>query len=317
MLPLLFPAVLGSTYTASSTPEFQIDSHDLYDDYPITYHNTRTLTLLDSVGHGRFSQVYRAMLSNGTVVAAKCLRPTQSWRLKREVHFLELLQGVPHVVDFIGVYGDEYSPIVVTEFATRDNETNLSLEDLKWAMRCLLTTLNATHYRHVFHRDIKWQNLMVSFKNRTIKVIDWGLAEYVVRDRKLPSRVGTRSYKAPELLLGAELYGPEVDVWAAGVILANLMFGSPSFFRGAEDRVVLDRQTQVFGYRRMSRLAKEFHYKRRVTHRDRQSLLEFALPHTRRLITRDGLDLLEQMMMPERRSRVTAADALIHPFFTS
>jgi casein kinase II subunit alpha len=315
MLVLLVVALYGISDSCSSSKAFSIESNELYDSYEITYHDDRHLTLHEQVGHGRFSQVYRAVLPNGAIVAAKRLKPIESWRLKREVKFMELLRGVPHVIEFIGVYGDRWSPIIVTEFATRDNDIDLTLDDLRWVMRCLLAALNATHYRHVFHRDIKWQNLMVSFHNRTFKLIDWGLAEYIVADRKLASRVGTKTYKAPELLMGARMYGPEVDVWAAGVTMANLMFGCPSFFPGANDREVLARQTRIFGHLRMSRLAKQYRYKWKRFGSERQSILEFALPHTRSLFTSRALDLLGQLLVPERDSRLTAAEALFHPFF--
>jgi serine/threonine protein kinase len=98
--------------------------------------------LFAEIGHGRFSQVYRAQLSNGTTAAAKRLRPTDLWHVQREVHFLQLLQGIPHVIELIGVYGTDQQPAIVTAFASRDNMTLITLKDLQWVMRCLLTALN-------------------------------------------------------------------------------------------------------------------------------------------------------------------------------
>jgi casein kinase II subunit alpha len=317
MLFLLITARLTTTDSSSTSKLRTIDSNEIYDSYTIKYHDEKSLSLLEEVGHGRFSKVHRATLSNGSIVAAKYLKPTEYWRVKREVTFLDLLRGIPHVIEFIGVYGDENSPIIVTEFASRDKNTNITLNDLKWAMNCLLSALNETHYRHVFHRDIKWQNLMVSFRERTLKIIDWGLAEYIVSDRKLSSRVGTKTYKAPELLMGAQFYGSEIDILAAGITMANLMFGCPSLFTGSGDLEILFRQIEIFGRLRMSRIAKELKYKRKIVDRKRRSFLEFALPHTRQLITSEALDLLEKLLMPEGKRRITAADALTHLFFTN
>jgi casein kinase II subunit alpha len=189
------------------------------------------------------------------------------------------------------------------------------VDDLKWLMSSLLMCLNATHYHHVFHRDIKWQNLLVSFSDRKLRVVDWGLAEYVITNFRYSFRVGTKSYKAPELLMKSPEYGPEIDVWAAGVTFANLIFGCPSFFSGTSDRGVLHRHVQLFGRLRMSRIAKALGYEKAIPFSGRQSWLEFALPHTRNLITRGSLELLQTLLVPEATRRPTAAQALMSSFF--
>jgi serine/threonine protein kinase len=302
---------------ASTRPESDpLRGSDLHGSYAIHYRDERALTMHGEIGHGRFSRVYRATLPDGTPVAAKCLKPGEPWRLRREVRFMELLRdhGVPNAVRLVGVYGDEHAPIIVTELAHRDDAAPIALDDLRWLMRSLLATLNQTHYLNVFHRDIKWANLMVSFKNRTLRVIDWGLAEWVIKDMAIPV-VGTKSYKAPELLLGAEKYGPAVDVWAAGVVMGNLMFGCYSFFSGSSESAVLLKQAKIFGTRRIARLAKQYGYTKRVPRVAPRSMLEFALPHTRHLFTRASFDLLVELLRPERADRIKAADALTHDFF--
>lgn len=286
---------------------------EIHDGYEIHYLDEEQVELLDEVGHGRFSNVYRAKL-NDTLVAAKKLKPIEPWRVKREVRFMTALKDAPNVVKLHGVYGDELSPIIVTEFVARDENTNISYEDLQWIMRELLMALNATHYEHIFHRDIKWQNLLVSFKERRLRIIDWGLAEFFIRGRRYSPSAGTKSYKAPELLLGCRQYGPAVDVWAAGIIMANLMFGCPSFFNAGDVQGVLARHTQFFGPRRMRRLAKMCGYRRPLLQTGGQSFLELALPHTRHLIKKEAIDLLQELLTPEPNLRITAADALLHPF---
>jgi serine/threonine protein kinase len=309
----------ASLDTSSSSESRQLTGSDLHGSYPITYRDISGLTMLNEIGHGRFSRVRRATLPDGAAVAAKCLLPGQSWRLKREVRFLELVRdrGVPNVVNLIGVYGNERAPIIVTELAYRDDAVLISLDDLKWVMRSLLSTLNETHRLNVFHRDIKWQNLLVSFKNRSLTVIDWGLAEWIMPNRTLSSFVGTKGYKAPELLLGVKQYGPEIDIWATGVVMANLMFGCARFFSGGSEEAVLRKQVLLFGWQRISKLADKYGYKKRIQRVAQRTALEYALPHTRQLITRGALDFLRELLMPERGQRITAAEALVHSFLRS
>jgi serine/threonine protein kinase len=115
--------------------------------------------------------------------------------------------------------------------------------------------------------------------------------------------------------MGYRYYGADVDIWAAGVTMANLLYGCPSFFSGADDEAVLGRHTRIFGNLRMSRIAQDLGYDGAIQHYQKQSLLEYALPHTRHLFTRDSLDLLQQLLIPEMKARISAAEALQHPFF--
>jgi casein kinase II subunit alpha len=314
LLPLLH--VLSSSRDGSGfSSDGVLDASDLYETYPITYLNASSLELLDEIGSGRFSWVHRARLPDGRVIAAKRLKPAESWRLKREVKFLEMLRGCPHVLEFIGVYGDELDPIIATELAPHDTAARVALSDVRWAMRCLLGALNATHARRAFHRDVKWANVLMSFRERSFRLIDWGLAELVIPGRPLGPRTGTKCYKAPELLLGWRDYGPPVDVWAAGVSMANLMFGRHCFFAAGNDRGVLTRHAQLFGHARIAKIARQIGYEGHVPFYLKRSFLEFALPDTRALFTSDAIDLLERLLTPEVRDRITAGEALLHPFF--
>jgi serine/threonine protein kinase len=305
---------VGSTSDSNPVSSSSV-RHRIHDAYNLTYLNETDLELLDEIGGGRFAQVYRARLSNGRIVAAKRLKPLESWRLKREVKAMSLLQGVPNVVEFIGLYGDDFSPVIVTEFAPSEPFGFVVLEELRWAVYSVLAALNGTHSLGLFHRDVKWQNMLVSFRKRSLKLVDWGLAEPILPPRKLPYRVGTTSYKAPELLMGVRYYGAEVDVWAAGVAMAELMFGCPTFFPAADDEEVLARQTRVFGNERMGALARGYECDVHLPFHREAGFVEFALPHTRHLFTRESLDLLGRLLTPEREARATAAEALAHEFF--
>lgn len=317
MLIFLICAVFSSSSEEhGSSSDLVLDSEELHNDYVIEYKDENDIEMVKEIGHGRFSNVFHAKI-NGEDVAAKRLKPVESWRIKREIRFMEMLRDEPNVVKLHGVYGDELGPVIVTELAKTDSNTIISYGDLQWTMKEILRALNGTHYHHVFHRDIKWQNMLVSFQERKLRIIDWGLAEYVIQGHEYTPCVGTKSYKSPELLLEYRNYGTGVDIWAAGVVFANLMFGCPSFFAGADNAAVLARHVRLFGTRRMMKLARGLGYKKSLTHASGQSFLEYALPHTRHLITRPSLDLLQKMLTPEPDYRISAADALDHPFFTS
>jgi cyclin-dependent kinase-like len=89
------------------------------------------------------------------------------------------------------------------------------------------------------HRDIKPENLLISTTPGSVgklKLCDFGFARALPtnKDVSITDYVSTRWYRAPELLLGSTHYGKEVDVWAVGCIMAELVDGQP-LFPGAQE----------------------------------------------------------------------------------
>lgn len=84
------------------------------------------------------------------------------------------------------------------------------------------------HDKNILHRDIKSSNLLVNSKGH-LKIADFGLARKWKEDSAHTNKVITLWYRPPELLLGASVYGREVDVWSAGCILGELFVRRPPF----------------------------------------------------------------------------------------
>lgn len=91
-----------------------------------------------------------------------------------------------------------------------------------------MSGLEHCHNRDVLHRDIKCSNLLIDNEGN-LKIADFGLATFYDPERKqvMTNRVVTLWYRAPELLLGATSYGVGIDLWSAGCILAELLYGKP------------------------------------------------------------------------------------------
>jgi cell division cycle 2-like protein len=104
-----------------------------------------------------------------------------------------------------------------------------TMGQVKCLMRQLLSAVEYLHDNWVVHRDIKTSNLL--FNNRGIlKLCDFGLArEYSSPIRPMTQMVVTLWYRAPELLLGATVYGPAIDIWSVGCVFAELLNGKPLF----------------------------------------------------------------------------------------
>jgi cyclin-dependent kinase 12/13 len=113
----------------------------------------------------------------------------------------------------------------------RDNRVEMTPYLVKWLMKQLVEGLQHCHQHRVLHRDIKASNVLID-NYGNLKLADFGLARSyseTCSDTKYSNKVITLWYRPPELLLGSETYGPAVDMWSVGCILAEMIEGRPLF----------------------------------------------------------------------------------------
>ena len=109
----------------------------------------------------------------------------------------------------------------------RNWEAPLTLAQSKSYALQLMRGLAFIHSQNIIHRDLKPSNLLIS-PSRRLKIADFGLAR-LKSERPMSHQVGTRWYRAPELLYSAKQYDYGVDLWAAGTIIGELYTFSPLF----------------------------------------------------------------------------------------
>jgi cyclin-dependent kinase 7 len=277
------------------------------------------------IGEGTYGIVYEALdKNNGQMVAIKKLRQCRTRdgvnaATLREIKLLQELTH-PNVIELIDVYPHTGNINLVFEECTTDLETvimdktvAITNSHIKSYMAMLLRGIHHCHTNNVLHRDIKPNNLLFD-QHGQMKIIDFGMAREFDPNgnHKMTNQVVSRWYRAPELLFGAKHYGPSVDMWAVGCILAELLQRKP-LFPGESDLEQLGRIFKTLGTPSKENWpgADELPYFVEYTHMvspDLQSIFPDATP--------ESLQLLSQLLYYNPKGRSNAMHAMEHPFFT-
>lgn len=282
---------------------------------------------IDKIGSGTYGDVYRAKdQMTGEIVALKKIRleiqdegvPATAIR---EISLLKELAH-PNIVSLKNVVHQNERLYLVFEFLdldladymkglTRSNR-KLKPQLLKSYMYQLVKGIAHCHMHRVLHRDLKPQNLLLD-KAGKLKIADFGLARaFGVPLRTYTHEVVTLWYRAPEILLGAKQYATPVDIWSIACIFAEMATGRP-LFPGDSEIDELFRIFRVLGtpteevWPGVSELKDHKPTFPQWKKRPLEEVVDCIDP--------DGMDLLKRMLVYEPCKRLSAREALKHPYF--
>lgn len=163
---------------------------------------------------------------------------------------------------------------------------HFSEKDAAVIMRQLLSCINYCHARNIVHRDIKPENILLESNKdfNQIKIIDFGISVVKEADKFIEESIGTPYYIAPEVW--KKKYDEKCDVWSCGVILYILLSGSPPFNASSDAEM-------------------------------KKKILNGSFSMSGKVwdaISDDAKDLVTQLLTYDTADRVTAGDALSHPW---
>ena len=183
---------------------------------------------------------------------------------------------------------------------------------IKSFMHQLLKAIDFCHTNRVLHRDLKPQNLLINNKGQ-LKLGDFGLARaFGIPVNTFSNEVVTLWYRAPDVLLGSRTYNTSIDIWSAGCIMAEMYTGRP-LFPGTTNEDQLVRIFRIMGTpseRTWPGISQFSEYKQGLQLYATQDL-RTILP----MIDERGLDLLGRMLQLRPELRISAGEALRHPWF--
>ncbi|XP_075881970.1 calcium/calmodulin-dependent protein kinase (CaM kinase) II beta 1 isoform X24 [Nelusetta ayraudi] len=256
--------------------------------------------LYEELGKGAFSVVRRCVkLCTGQEYAAKIINTKKlsardHQKLEREARICRLLkhpnivrlhdsiseEGFHYLLFDLVTGGELFEDIVAREYYSEADASHCIQQILEAVLHC--------HQMGVVHRDMKPENLLLASKckNAAVKLADFGLAIEVQGDQQAWfGFAGTPGYLSPEVLR-KEAYGKPVDIWACGVILYILLVGYPPFWD--EDQHKLYQQIKAGAY-------------------------DFPSPEWD-TVTPEAKNLINQMLTINPAKRITAQEALKHPW---
>lgn len=280
--------------------------------------------LIKEVGDGTFGSVWRAInKQTGEVVAIKKMKKKYyTWEEcvnLREVKSLRKMNH-PNIVKLKEVIRENNILYFVFEYMEcnlyqlmKDKEKLFSEAEVRsWCFQ-VFQGLAYMHQRGYFHRDLKPENLLVA--KDLIKLADFGLARETSAIPPYTEYVSTRWYRAPEVLLQSYLYGPKVDMWAMGAIMAELFTLRP-LFPGASETDQIYKICNILGTPTMDTWSGGLCLARNINYQFPQFKgvhLSVVIPSA----SDDAVNLIASLCSWDPSKRPTAMEALQHPFFQS
>ncbi|KAK4407407.1 Calcium-dependent protein kinase [Sesamum angolense] len=177
--------------------------------------------------------------------------------VRREVEIMKHMPKHPSIVTLKDTYEDDSAVHIVMELCeggelfdrivARGHYTERAAAHV---MRTIVEVIQMCHLQGVMHRDLKPENFLFANKRETspLKAIDFGLSVFFKPGERFNEIVGSPYYMAPEVL--KRNYGPEVDIWSAGVILYILLCGVPPFWAETEQGVAQAIIRSVIDFKR-------------------------------------------------------------------
>jgi len=171
------------------------------------------------------------------------------------------------------------------------------------------------------HRDVKPHNVMIDHKQRKLRLIDWGLAEFYHPGMEYNVRVASRYFKGPELLVGMRDYDYSLDMWSLGCMFAGMLFKKEPFFVGRNNYDQLVRIAKVLGtpdlmkYLEKYEIQLDSHFDSVLGKYSRKSWRKFITDKNRHLVSDESIDFLDKLLQYDPEKRLTFQESLAHPYF--
>ncbi|KAJ8688605.1 hypothetical protein QAD02_024400 [Eretmocerus hayati] len=295
------------------------------------------------IGQGTFGEVFKARDKSNCkrfVAMKKVLMENEKEGFPitalREIRILQLLknENIVNLIEICRTKATQHNRYrstfyLIFDFCEHDLAGLLSNVNVKFSLgeikKVVQQLLNGLYYIHsnkesiILHRDMKAANVLIT-KTGILKLADFGLARAFSANKngqanRYTNRVVTLWYRPPELLLGDRNYGPPVDLWGAGCIMAEMWTRSP-IMQGNTEQEQLTKISQLCGsitpevWPGVDSL--ELFNKMELIQGQKRKVKERLKPYVRDAY---ACDLLDKLLILNPAKRFDSDSALNHDFF--
>ena len=257
---------------------------------------------LHLLGEGTFSTVYEAQNRITDIMRAmKIIKKEHNFdkdekEIINEVNILKTMDH-PNIVKFFEFYSNENSYSIIMEYC-KGGKLNVEIKnyapfDEKYSAYIMFQIFSAIYYCHdmnIIHRDLKPENILIVNRNKNnnypnVKIGDFGMSKMVEKNSMQTALVGTVYYVAPEVIL--KKYNEKCDIWSCGVIMYVLLSKRPPFGGDTQDEIIANI------------LKGEYDIKKPPLNK----------------LSKNAIDLIQKLLNKDINKRISAREALNHPWF--
>uniref|UniRef100_A0A8C1Z068 non-specific serine/threonine protein kinase n=1 Tax=Cyprinus carpio TaxID=7962 RepID=A0A8C1Z068_CYPCA len=262
-----------------------------YEAHVPSWSNQDDYQLVRKLGRGKYSEVFEAInINSNDRVVVKILKPVKKKKIKREIKILENLRGGTNIIRLVDTVKDPVSrtPALVFEYINntdfKDLYQRLTDFDIRFYLYELLKALDYSHSMGIMHRDVKPHNVMIDHQMR-------------------------------------KMYDYSLDMWSLGCMLASMIFQKEPFFHGQDNYDQLVRIAKVLGTEELFSYLNKYHieldtrFKDLLGQQKRRRWENFVQPENQHLVSPEALDLLDKLLRYDHQQRLTAQEAMEHPYF--
>ncbi|KAG6840085.1 hypothetical protein C0991_009062 [Blastosporella zonata] len=253
-------------------------------------------TVIQDIAEGTFGKVKMATHTiTGHKVAMKYIskavihREKTKTRVRREFEYMRTLRH-PHIIKLYEVISTPTDIIFVLEYAGGElfnyivANGRMPESQARRFFQQIIAGIEYSHRLKIVHRDLKPENILLDAE-LNVKIADFGLSNEISDGDFLTTSCGSPNYAAPEVIKGGMYAGPEIDVWSSGIILYVMLCGRLPFEDDKVDKLFVKIREGKF--------------------------------HMPTFLSADARDLIYQMLVVDSVKRITIADIVQHPFFTT